>query len=108
MLLQPQFQKLKAQACSAVTSFSACSWANHVKSSVFIWLISGSVPRTLDPAWQEAFDRKANAWPREASPYPVALNPISRENFKIKVIDVQENAALLLSSECEETECLHH
>jgi hypothetical protein len=61
----------------------------------------------LDPAWQDAFDRKANAWPREASPYPVALNPIRRENFKIKVMNVQENAALLLSCECEETECLH-
>jgi hypothetical protein len=32
--------------------------------------------------WQET-DRKFQAWPRTAGP-PVAMNPISRQNFVVK------------------------
>ena len=45
---------------------------------------AGTTPRTVATGewWQET-DRKFQGWPRTAGP-PVAMNPISRQNFVVK------------------------
>ncbi|PAN06952.1 hypothetical protein PAHAL_1G300900 [Panicum hallii] len=47
-------------------------------------VLGGTTPRTVATSewWQET-DRKFQAWPRTAGP-PVAMNPISRQNFVVK------------------------
>ncbi|CAN6245069.1 unnamed protein product [Urochloa humidicola] len=47
-------------------------------------VFGGTTPRTMatDGWWKET-DKKFQAWPRTAGP-PVAMNPISRQNFVVK------------------------
>ncbi|XP_008779151.2 uncharacterized protein LOC103698880 [Phoenix dactylifera] len=47
-------------------------------------IFGGTTPKTVaDKEWWEATDQKFQAWPRTAGP-PVAMNPISRQNFIVK------------------------
>ncbi|KAJ9684768.1 hypothetical protein PVL29_016976 [Vitis rotundifolia] len=46
-------------------------------------LFGGTTTKTVSEEWWEETDKRANAWPRTAGP-PVALNPISRQNFIFK------------------------
>ncbi|KAF5737693.1 hypothetical protein HS088_TW13G00581 [Tripterygium wilfordii] len=46
-------------------------------------LFGGTTPKTVSDEWWEETQKKFQAWPRTAGP-PVAMNPISRQNFIVK------------------------
>ncbi|KAL5712087.1 hypothetical protein ACHQM5_014292 [Ranunculus cassubicifolius] len=47
-------------------------------------IFGGTTPSTVsNKEWQEATDKRLQAWPRTAGP-PVVMNPISRQNFIVK------------------------
>ncbi|KAK9921912.1 hypothetical protein M0R45_030405 [Rubus argutus] len=70
--------------CSAVLGSFAAAWVcDHLFADKKIF--GGTTPSTVaNKEWWEATDKKFQAWPRTAGP-PVVMNPITRQNFIVKL-----------------------